>query len=60
MSLGWSLRSEGGKKGRSYLRPDKRVVSKRRQLSESEDREFGDILFAKLSPLIFKGFILFK
>ena len=46
VQLGWSVRGEGGRRGRSYLRPDNRVVNKRRQLSHSEDKEFGDILFA--------------
>ena len=40
LRLGWV---RNGQKG--YFRPNKRVVTRRRQLSMSERSEFGDILF---------------
>ena len=41
--LGWRRRPNQDKK--SYLRPNNRVVNKRRDLSTEEQRMFGDILF---------------
>ena len=40
IKLGWVKNGNNG-----YLRPDKRVVSRKRQLSMSERHDFGDILF---------------
>ena len=40
LKLGWSISGDKG-----YLRPDKRVVSRKRQLSLTERNEYGDILF---------------
>ena len=50
LKLGWSKNGNNG-----YLRPDKRLVSRKRQLSMSERNDFGDILFPvcpKLSETI--------
>ena len=41
--LGWRRRPNN--KRNSYVRPDKRVVNSRRDLSNEEDRIFGNILF---------------
>ena len=40
LKLGWSINGDKG-----YIRPDKRVVSRKRQLSLTERNEYGDILF---------------
>ena len=42
--LGWKQRSDKNNRV-SFLRPDGSVVSQRRQLSEREKSDIGDILF---------------
>ena len=42
--LGWQRRPNNNGRN-SYLRPNKRVVNKRRDLTTNEQRMFGDILF---------------
>ena len=43
--LGWAKRVNDATKRVSYVRPNKTIVNQRRDLSDSERDEIGDILF---------------